>query len=508
MESLRNAIALIRVSSDAQAGPDRQGLGVQRTTCEQVAATNDLNIIEWVELEGVSGAAVLADSRFSELLRRLQSPRIDAVIVAAFDRLFRRGRFSDYAILDAFAETGTRLFSSDGELDLAAESGGLLGVIRGELAGMERRRIIERTTAGRRRKRRMKGVRAEGPVGMPRGVQFDYDTEKWKYVWPEAEKVREAFRLFLAGVHNLREIHRRTGIGSHKDASASVGRVLRQPLYMGIYRVDRTWEGKRAHPLPPEEIQEHEVLNPPLVPRNQWEEVQRILAARHASRPPRRDPETLGATYTGNLTCAACGKRVLTARDSREYTAYACPRKRDRCGAVHVSTRLADPVLDAELERILGDFDTLSLILEASQNEEVRDASPSAREIGRRLTHVENRRQRTIESYIEGVITREERDKLITSISNEKAGLEALMSAEDEIELPEGFVDDVVMVFASWRDLSRERKRELLRAYQVEIVVEKRGARKRSWLHVDRIRLGLLPAHVWLYKKMKRLGIE
>src|SRR5213594_3394158 len=149
MQTRRRAVALLRVSSAAQAGPDRQGLPVQRSTCERIAAAHGLEIVEWVELEGVSGAAVLSDERFASLLRRLQSPSIDAVIVAAFDRLFRRGRFSDYAILDAFAETQTRLFTADGELDLAEESGGLLGVIRGELAGMERRRIVERTKAGR-----------------------------------------------------------------------------------------------------------------------------------------------------------------------------------------------------------------------------------------------------------------------------------------------------------------------------------------------------------------------
>lgn len=154
MSRMQKAIALLTVSSASQAGPDRHGLPTQRTACERIAAAHGLEIVEWVELEGVSGAAVLADSRFSALLSRLQSSEIHAVVVAAFDRLFRRGRFSDYAILDAFAETGTRLLTPDGEMDLAAESGGLLGVIRGELAGMERRRIIERTKAGRRRKRR------------------------------------------------------------------------------------------------------------------------------------------------------------------------------------------------------------------------------------------------------------------------------------------------------------------------------------------------------------------
>ena len=61
---MRRVIALLRVSSEAQASPDRMGLPAQQRVCERVAQAHDLEIIDWVELEGVSGAAVLADPRF------------------------------------------------------------------------------------------------------------------------------------------------------------------------------------------------------------------------------------------------------------------------------------------------------------------------------------------------------------------------------------------------------------------------------------------------------------
>ncbi len=101
------AIALLRVSTNEQAAEDRAGIPAQRVEIERVAAAHGLAIVEWVELEGVSGVAVLSDPRFDALLARLRSPEISGVVVAAFDRLFRRGRFADYAILDAFADTGS-----------------------------------------------------------------------------------------------------------------------------------------------------------------------------------------------------------------------------------------------------------------------------------------------------------------------------------------------------------------------------------------------------------------
>src|SRR5262245_21754241 len=103
-------IALLRVSSEAQARPEREGLPAQRRLCETVARNHALEIVDWVELEGVSGAQVLQDPRFNRLLKRLASPEIAGVVVADFDRLFRRGKFADYAILDNFADNGAVLY--------------------------------------------------------------------------------------------------------------------------------------------------------------------------------------------------------------------------------------------------------------------------------------------------------------------------------------------------------------------------------------------------------------
>ncbi len=100
------AIALVRVSTDQQAKSDRSGLEAQRVEIQRIAKAQDLEISEWVELEGVSGASVLADPQFGQILARLSSPDTSGVIVSAFDRLMRPESLADYGILDAFRETG------------------------------------------------------------------------------------------------------------------------------------------------------------------------------------------------------------------------------------------------------------------------------------------------------------------------------------------------------------------------------------------------------------------
>lgn len=83
-------------------------------------------------------------------------------------------------------------------------------------------------------------------------------------------------------------------------------RALRQPLYAGIYRVDRTWEGRCAHPIPPDQVQDHRVMDPPLVSLDEFAEVQRLLALLRGTRPARRPPEESARASTPRSAAARC----------------------------------------------------------------------------------------------------------------------------------------------------------------------------------------------------------
>ena len=61
----KNVIALLRVSSASQAAEGKEGLPVQRDDCRRLAESHGLEIIQWVELEGVSGTAVRKNPNFA-----------------------------------------------------------------------------------------------------------------------------------------------------------------------------------------------------------------------------------------------------------------------------------------------------------------------------------------------------------------------------------------------------------------------------------------------------------
>lgn len=499
MTSTRKAIVLLRVSTGAQAAADRAGLPAQRRACARIAEVHALEVVETVELAGVSGAEVLADPRFTAMLRRLAEPGIAGVVVADFDRLFRPDRYADFAILDAFADSGSVVFTSEGVIDPADEIGSVIGLFKGKMSGLERRRLAQRTRRGKEERRRL-GLRAEGPVGLPRGVTFDAAAKRWAYLWPEAERVRLAFRLVLGGTTNLAEIARRCGwqqpSGTH--ASWAARSVLTQPLYMGVYRVDRRFKRGRRLGLR-EESERYETaapgLDPPLVSRIEFDAVQEILGAARARHAPRRPDAAKDATYAGHLECGLCGSALWAIAPKRaESTFYICSSARARgCPTRSFTAPAGDPQIDAALETRLGEETTLRRLLDEAAAESDRRAAAPAAETTRRLTLIENERERVLYQHEKGAIDDERMLKRVRALDAERKALEAvILTVSEEIEVSSDVVAAVARTFALWGSLARSAKRGVLADLGFTVRVRRGGARRRAIVEVDSVELRAL----------------
>jgi len=487
----RAVIALLRVSTGAQARADRGGLERQRIECERLARAHDLVIAETVTLDGVSGVEVQRDPRFAALLARLTDPNVHGVVVADWDRLFRRGRWVDFAILDAFADTASVIYCSAGRIDPSEESGEWVAGVSTLMSGAERRRLLMRTRGGKE-KRRREGRRAEYPVGLPLGVAWDKEAG-WSYTEPDASRVRAAFAAFLGGVTSLRAVARAAGLDqgrAQNGLSSLLLNVLRQPLYRGAYRVDRRWVKGRAVPRTPEEVYERQVLDPPLVSPADWQRAQVLLGSRRERHAPRREPGS-DTTYHGHLDCAGCGS-VLWIRRQRDgragWPAYFC----GGCRARSISSRLADPVVDAALATALGSPAALmALLAPAFEGTEERERR-AARDAGRRLAELDNRRRRVQEGYETGLYRPSEAAKRLADIDGETAVLRDALESRASHDLPAAeLVARVVEVFADWRDLARGEKRSLLRELGVRVRLAIPQARQPEVASVEVAALGI-----------------
>ena len=116
---MKNALELIRVSTQNQASDNRAGIPAQRETNRRTANANGLTIVRTIEIVDVSGAAVLSSPEMQELLRLMESPDIHGVVTKEFSRLIRPEKFTDYVLLQQFIDTHTVLYLPDGPIDLA-----------------------------------------------------------------------------------------------------------------------------------------------------------------------------------------------------------------------------------------------------------------------------------------------------------------------------------------------------------------------------------------------------
>lgn len=235
---MKRAIELIRVSTAAQAGDDRASIPAQRVINRKTAQAYGLTIVRSIEMSDVSGASVLQAPEIHELIRLMQSPEIHGVVAREFSRLMRPENYADYALLQVFVDTNTWLYLPEGPINFASTDGRLLGTLRAAMAGVERMDMLKKSWTAKEEKRR-RGELANNSNILPYGVTYP-----WAYT-ADAEKVREAFRLFLAGETSYTDVGNKVGIPMQ-----NLRIILRNPIYTGWRVIDQkrdmTLAGKRV----------------------------------------------------------------------------------------------------------------------------------------------------------------------------------------------------------------------------------------------------------------------
>src|SRR5713226_6301047 len=331
---MKNVVELIRVSTEQQAAGDRGGIPAQREANKRTARIYGLHIVKTIEIVDVSGASVLTSPKMKELLRLMESPDIQGVVAKEFSRLMRPEKFTDYALLQQFIDTGTVLYLPDGPIDLASKSGRLLGTIRAALAGLERREIIERMNDAKESMRRA-GKHPGGASSLPYGVAYS-PRAGWSYT-ADAEKVRTAFHLFLSGETSYTVLSQKLNI-----PRTNVRFILENPIYTGwrVYREKRDPSAigyvsrpggrqgyRRKIERAPDEVIRVRVLDA-IVSEKDYSRVQHIIRLKkekhwrsYAEAPNRY-------TYNGFLSCRDCASLLYTHTAKDEF--YVCKSRNTR----------------------------------------------------------------------------------------------------------------------------------------------------------------------------------
>lgn len=479
---MKKVIELIRVSTLEQAGDDRASIPAQKTVNRQTAKTYGLTITKSIQMTDVSGTAVLRSPEMQDLLRLIEAPDIEGVVVREFSRVMRPDNFGDYVLFQAFQDTGTLLYLPDGPLDLNSKTGKLVAGLRAIIAGNELTEIRERVWFAKEEMRRA-GKHTQGHICLPFGV--GYSKDKGFFYTPEAELVREAFRRLLAGEISYTELAKPLGFtpqGMHT--------IFTNPIYNGWRVYDKKRDmassarrycaGGRQGDRPkirraPDEIIRVRVIAEPLVSDEEFKRVQDLVARktlRHWKHNPGAEQHF---TYNGFLQCAECDSSLYGRNASGFY--YVCRRrfwhKEGKCMTSYMRRERLESKLDGIFAERLTDRDFITEVLKDFDSKS--DAAVSRNRIARlelEINKLREKRLRVLDSYFEGLLSKVERDDRVTDVDTKMRMTEEMLLREAPV--PKVSLRALMTAFAplfEWQFMNRESKRRILAVTVPEIRV-------------------------------------
>ncbi len=289
----------------------------------------DLANIDRYRDDGVSGTTRERDG-LQRLLADARSGKIERVIFTKLDRLGRKAKL----ILDLDDELEShgvqRVYIKEG-IDTTTIIGRFLRTILAAVAELERDKIVESTTEGRRKKADL------GEVWTGRYGYQRLEKEPWLALDPEeAPVVKRIFGDVTAGIaaNKLAVQLTAEGVPAPKGGPTwhhtAVGKIIKSPCYYGQHEygvtLNRTVDGKRIVSLnAPEKVIRTQV--PPIVTKELWEAANERFSTNRltAKRNNKHDDLLRGLVTCASLTedGEVCNRSMSPERDG-SYRQYRC----------------------------------------------------------------------------------------------------------------------------------------------------------------------------------------
>ncbi len=431
--------AYCRVSTDSE--DQRHSLASQRAYfAEYIRAHADWELVAVYADEGLSGTSVKHRAAFGRMLSACRAGEIDLILTKEVSR-FARNTVDTLQYTRELARYGVGVvFIGDG-IDTRAGDGEFRLSIMASVAQEESRKTSERVKWGQRR-------------SMERGVVFGNDTTYGFATHQGMLTVREEQAAVVRRVYGMclyegkgtsviaRELTE-AGVPTPKPDTAAwsgsmVLRMLRNEKYVGDLRqrkyvtTDFLTHKKVINREEADQIylRDH---HPAIVERAVWEAVQAELDARAGRTGTRHS-----ARYwcSGKVVCGACGApftvRRATRADGQEYRAWGCAcRLGKRPGKTCAMRMVNERMLSACVRHVLGLF----LPMDALRGElvaELTAAAAGAEDTARQHAALLAQRERILDAYVAGDMTREEMRTRKARVDAELAWLETAADVADD----------------------------------------------------------------------------
>ena len=422
---------------------------------------------------------------FQEMLGDIRKGLVESIVVTKLDRITRS--LKDLIFLkEFFEEHGVSFVSITQNLDTSTPMGRFSFYILGLVAELEREMTAERVAEDmRNRAKRKKWNGGVVPYGFTSQVRHyrDWFKEKAKERikhserWPlkeiiqsleqnpkmkqealafasqlmpepkvlaidpaEAAKVGNIYELYLkyksfrGVVHALNSLGIKTREGQ-SWASTSIRRILQNPVYYGALAYNkRKGSGKTSKPRPKEEHIIVEDVFPPIIPKDQFLEVQKIITEQSKIPSYSKHSQYL---MTGLLECQLCGTRMYgyTYKDDRKedrvYQYYRCNGHISKgsafCPGNTVDAKLVEGIVLEELRSLSTNPEKLKERAGEFQikfDQEIKPLLDQQKILQQSLAKLGKKGQRLLGLYEDELIEKEEFKKEKDSLESEKRFLE------------------------------------------------------------------------------------
>ena len=380
--------------------------------------------------EGLSGTSVARRPEFNRMLALAEEGGLDLIVTKEVSR-FARNTVDALSVTRKLKSRGVGvLFLNDG-IDTRDNDGEFRLTIMASVAQEESRKISERTRWGQAQ-------------AMKRGVVFGNDTiygytlQKGRLtVNPEqAEVVRQVYHKFLAerkGTFVIARELTEKGVdpplrSGEAWSSTMVLRILRNEKYCGslLQHKYRTLDYLSHRKVPNDGVvpqllleNHHEAIVTPEQYRQAQEELQR-----RQSLTGDRKRFSARYWYSGKVVCGCCGRTMEVKRTRRgngkEYKCFVCrsrsaPRKpganEPRCSMRGINARIVEVSARHVLQQLALDREVIicGVLTELMELRGGQSTSPSEPEkLKQAIQRQKNRRQRALDAYLDGSISRED----------------------------------------------------------------------------------------------------
>jgi len=488
-------VALIRVSTEKQAEDDKAGIPAQKDACEKIAKQHQLQIRWHVQIEDVSGAAIMRSPKMKEVIRIVTSGQCKGIVIKEESRLMRPENFEDYALLQLLEKYDVKMYLVDGVLDLSKANDKLFSHIKFAFAGYERGLIRDRMVGGKFAKRR-RGEWVSGANSVPYGLKLA-EVNKTHHLEVDdtcIHRVQHLFQLFISGTLSFSKLHKETGIPYD-----SISYILENEIYTGyhvprkiadpnqnVYRNDGSLRYQKRVPIPEDQRERIKMMDNPPISLEVFEQAQRMLKFKREMRWKRSQETPDLFVYRGFLRCAECGRRITTVKyvnkQNNNFVAdyYVCQGahgcrningtwriKNGSCKTRRMRREVLEPMLDDVVFQRFANPQFLQEIIEAHAASETQESvTKNIERLRLEIEETDRAIERNQEMYMRGKINQATFDRNDHNLQLEHRASEvelAKLKPNLTTITPEMWVP-VARQFQRWCKLEAMQKRTLLSA--------------------------------------------